>query len=81
MASNDIDARATVTWRAGSKVGLYAHPTATAQLAPPALLIVGSVVSLRDKLSWFQTENEQSGSAAAAEYYDVSYPNARAEAR
>ena len=54
---------------------------AAAQLAPPTLIIVGSVVSLRDKLSWFQTENEQPGSAAAAEYYGVSYPNARAGAR
>ena len=32
---------------------------AAAQLAPPALLIAGSVVSLRDKLSWFRTESEQ----------------------
>ena len=54
---------------------------AAAQLAPPALLIVGSVVSLRDKLSWFRTESEQLGSAAAEEYFGVSHPNARAEAR
>jgi uroporphyrin-III C-methyltransferase/precorrin-2 dehydrogenase/sirohydrochlorin ferrochelatase len=38
---------------------------AAAQLAPPALLIVGSVVSLRDKLSWYDTEGERFDRAAA----------------
>lgn len=32
---------------------------AAAQLVPPTLIIVGSVVSLRDKLAWFETEAEQ----------------------
>ncbi len=38
---------------------------AAAQLAPPTLIIVGSVVSLRDKLSWYETEGERFDSAAA----------------
>jgi uroporphyrin-III C-methyltransferase/precorrin-2 dehydrogenase/sirohydrochlorin ferrochelatase len=42
---------------------------AAAQLAPPALLIVGGVVSLRDKLSWFRTESEQLGSVITEEQY------------
>jgi uroporphyrin-III C-methyltransferase / precorrin-2 dehydrogenase / sirohydrochlorin ferrochelatase len=42
---------------------------AAAQLAPPALLIVGSVVSLRDKLSWFRTENEQLRSVVTEEQH------------
>jgi uroporphyrin-III C-methyltransferase/precorrin-2 dehydrogenase/sirohydrochlorin ferrochelatase len=29
-----------------------------ANIQPPALIIVGSVVSLHDKLRWFQVENE-----------------------
>ena len=40
---------------------------AAAQLAPPTLIIVGSVVSLRDKLSWFETKGEQPGSALLEE--------------
>jgi uroporphyrin-III C-methyltransferase/precorrin-2 dehydrogenase/sirohydrochlorin ferrochelatase len=36
---------------------------AAARLAPPTLIIVGSVVSLRDKLSWFETGGEQAGPA------------------
>ena len=40
-----------------------------ARLAPPALLIVGSVVSLRDKLSWFRTESEQISFAVTEEQY------------
>jgi uroporphyrin-III C-methyltransferase/precorrin-2 dehydrogenase/sirohydrochlorin ferrochelatase len=38
---------------------------AAAQLAAPTLIIIGSVVSLRDKLSWFETEGERFDSAAA----------------
>ena len=40
---------------------------AAAQLAPPTLIIVGSVVSLRNKLSWFETDGEQPGSALLEE--------------
>ncbi|MDP2239072.1 MAG: uroporphyrinogen-III C-methyltransferase [Burkholderiales bacterium] len=36
---------------------------AAAQLAPPTLIIIGSVVSLRDKLAWFEAENKQQESA------------------
>jgi uroporphyrin-III C-methyltransferase/precorrin-2 dehydrogenase/sirohydrochlorin ferrochelatase len=43
--------------------------TAAAQLAPPALLIVGSVVSLREKLSWFRTESGQRGSLVTEAQY------------
>jgi uroporphyrin-III C-methyltransferase / precorrin-2 dehydrogenase / sirohydrochlorin ferrochelatase len=42
---------------------------AAAQMAPPALLIVGSVVSLRNKLSWFQTKSELLRSAVTEEQY------------
>jgi uroporphyrin-III C-methyltransferase/precorrin-2 dehydrogenase/sirohydrochlorin ferrochelatase len=42
---------------------------AAAQLAAPTLIIIGSVVSLRDKLSWFRTESEQLGSVVTEEYY------------
>jgi uroporphyrin-III C-methyltransferase/precorrin-2 dehydrogenase/sirohydrochlorin ferrochelatase len=42
---------------------------AQAQLTPPTLIIVGSVVSLRDKLSWFRTESEQLGFAVTEEQY------------
>jgi uroporphyrin-III C-methyltransferase/precorrin-2 dehydrogenase/sirohydrochlorin ferrochelatase len=30
-----------------------------AQLKPPTLIIIGSVVSLHDKLKWFVSEDEQ----------------------
>ena len=42
---------------------------AAAQLAAPTLIIIGSVVSLRDKLSWFRTESEQLGSVVTEEQY------------
>ncbi|MBX9810404.1 MAG: uroporphyrinogen-III C-methyltransferase [Burkholderiales bacterium] len=38
-----------------------------ARLAPPTLIIIGSVVSLRDKLSWFETEGEQLSSTVLEE--------------
>ena len=40
---------------------------AAARLVPPTLIIVGSVVSLRDKLSWFDTDGMQIGSAVRKE--------------
>ena len=42
---------------------------AAAQFAPPTLIIVGSVVSLRSKLSWFEMEGEQLDSAVPEEQH------------
>jgi uroporphyrin-III C-methyltransferase/precorrin-2 dehydrogenase/sirohydrochlorin ferrochelatase len=41
---------------------------AAAQMAPPTLIIVGGVVSLRDKLSWYETEGERLDSDAAEQH-------------